>query len=225
MVNWLRDKKLTINHQPLTIINIMTTKEFWKSASNWGFIGGAALFVANLIGWGLKLEAGNSWLYELLIFLVLCPLIIVTGRRNAAAAGAAGYSYGRAVGYVFAVMLFAGIVYGVGRTLMTNFIAESYYTELFSGQIDKGLAVYQSTPMYDSMRDTMLGMNRNPFWLIFSGVFEMVFKGGFLGLVVCAFVTRRPDIFAGAGAAASAPASAGAAPADENHNEKRDEQA
>jgi hypothetical protein len=205
----------------------MTTKEFWRSASNRGFIGGAALFAANLIGWGLKLEAGNSWLYELLIFCVLCPLIIVTGRRNARAAGAAGYSYGQAIGYVLAVMLFAGVVYGVGRYLMTNFIAEAYYTELYLGQVDAALAVYQSNPMYDSMldmRDIMVAMNRNPFFLIFSSVIELLFKGGFLGLVACAFVVRKPDIFAAAeGVPAEATNEAGAGAG--NHNENSDEQA
>ena len=178
----------------------MTNKQFWQSASNWGFLGGAALFAANLIGWGLKLEATGSALYELLLFVVLCPLIIVTGRRNAAAAGGTGYPYSRAIGYVFAMMMFAGVVYGVGRFLMVNFIAAEYYAEINSRAIDTALTVYRSTPMYDqvlAMRDTALGWFRNPFYLIFASVVEMVFKGGFLGLVLCAFVVRKPDIFGG----------------------------
>ena len=177
----------------------MDKKHFWQSASNWGFLGGAALFVVNLIGWGLKLETAMPWVYELLLLVVIAALIVVPGRRNAIAAGDKGYTYGQAVSFIFATMLFAGIVYGVGRFLMTNFIALDYYSAMYGEQIDKGLLIYQSTPMFDQMlemRDRMVGWMRNPFFLIFAGVWEMVFKGGFLGLIVAAFLTRRPNIFA-----------------------------
>lgn len=177
----------------------MTNKQFWQSASNRGLIGGAALFAMNLLGWVLKLETTGSWLYELLLFMVICPLIIYTARRNARLSGSEGYGYGRAVGYVFAMMLFAGIVYGVGRFLVVNFIAREYYDALNAKSIDTALAIYQNTPMYDQildMRDRMVRWLSNPFFLIFSGIWEMVTKGGFLGLILCAFLYRKPDIFA-----------------------------
>ncbi|MDR0907002.1 MAG: DUF4199 domain-containing protein [Rikenellaceae bacterium] len=186
----------------------MTKKQFWQAASNWGFMGGAALFVMNLVAWALRLEDGNSWAYELLQFLVICPLIIVTGRRNARLAGAEGYSYGRAVGFVFAMMMFAGIVYGVGRFLLMNFIAPEYYDALNAKSFEAALAMYANLPQYDTILEqtnSMLRLLTNPVVLIFQGVFELVIKGGFLGLVLCAFFTRKPDIFAETG--------------DENRNE------
>lgn len=178
----------------------MTGKQFWQTASNWGFLGGAALFAMNIIGWALKLEASHEWLYELLMFIVICPLIIYTGKKNAAASGAEGYSYGRAVGFVFAMMMFAGIVYGVGRFLMINFIGPEYYGEMNAKAIDAIIMIYSNTPMFDMMadqREMMLGWLSNPFYLIFEGVLGLVMRGGFLGLVLCAFVQKRPDIFAG----------------------------
>ena len=186
----------------------MTTKQFWQSASNRGLIGGAALFVMNLIGWGLKLETGGTWLYELLLFIVICPLIIYTARKNAKLSGAEGYPYGRAVGFVFAMMLFAGIVYGVGRYLMVNFIAPEYYEALNAKSMDAVLQVYYNTPMYDqllSMRETALGWMRNPLYLIFSEVFNLAIKGGFLGLILCAFLQKKPDLFAAAQAPTQEP--------------------
>lgn len=177
----------------------MTKKDFWRSALEWGTIAGAALFVMNLIGWGLKLETGRSWLYELLLFIVICPLIIYTGRRNARLAGPQGYPYGRAVGYVFAMMMFAGIVYGMGRFLMVNFIAREYYDALNAGALETMLAVYRATPLYEQVlagQDMALRMMANPFVLIFQGVFNLVVKGGFLGLILCAFLKKNPDIFA-----------------------------
>ncbi len=187
----------------------MTNKQFWQRASNWGLICGGALFVMNLIGWALKLETTNSWLYELLLFIVICPLIIYTGRRNAALAGPEGYSYGRAVAFVFAMMMFAGIVYGVGRFLMVNFIARDYYDAINAQSMDVALNMYRNTPMYDQvleMRDMMVRMMANPFVLILQGVFGLVIKGGFLGLILCAFLKKNPDIFATSPTAPSAPA-------------------
>ncbi len=178
----------------------MTKKEFWRSASNWGLICGAALFVMNIIGWALKLETTHGgWLYELLLFIVICPLIIYTGRRNAALSGAEGYSYGRAVGYVFAMMLFAGIAYGVGRFVMMNFIARDYYDALSASGFDVALKMYQGTAMEEQMltvRHQAIRMMANPIFLIFQSVIMLMVKGGFLGLILSPIFTRKPDVFA-----------------------------
>ncbi len=183
----------------------MTKGQFWQSASNWGFLGGAAFFAVNLIGWGLRLEssASSSWIYELMLFVAGMALIIYTGRRNARASASAGYTYGQAVGFVFAMMMFAGVVYGVGRFLLVNFIAREYYDALNAAQLDSMLTIYQNTPQYDAVLDMSGRMVRwfsNPFFLIFGSVVNFVIKGGFLGLVLCAFVTRKPDFFAAHGA-------------------------
>ncbi len=178
----------------------MNKKEFWKSASNWGLICGAALFVMNIIGWALKLETTHGgWLYELLLFAVICPLIIYTGKRNAALTGAEGYSYGRAVGYVFAMMLFAGIAYGVGRFVMMNFIARDYYDAFSASSFDVMLKMYQGTALEEqaiTMRHQMIRMMANPIYLIFVSVIMFLAKGGFLGLILSPIFTKKPDIFA-----------------------------
>ncbi len=176
----------------------MTRKQFWQGASNWGFLGGAALFGVNLIGWALKLETNLPWVYELLTAAVLLPLIVVTGRRNAAASGAAGWPFGRAWGFVVAMMMFAGVVYGVGRFLLTNFIAPEYYGVMNETLVAEAMKLYGPS-MQAMMADVspMMGaMMRNPFYLIFQAVVELIFKGGFLGLVLCPIFTRKPDIFA-----------------------------
>jgi hypothetical protein len=178
----------------------MTKKQFWQGASNWGLIGGAALFIMNLVAWALKLETGgNSWVYELLQFMVICPLIIFTGKRNAVIAGTEGYSYGRAVGFVLALMMFAGIVYGVGRFLMINFIAPEYYGAMNEKAVDAMLLMYSNLPQFDMLleqKDMLLAAFSNPFYLIFGGILELVLKGGFLGLLLCGFLYTKPDIFA-----------------------------
>jgi hypothetical protein len=174
----------------------MDSKKFWQSALNWGFLTGAGLFIMNLIGWAFKLETTNSWLYELLLFVVICPAIIYTGKQNAAHSGPAGYSYGQAIGFVFAMMMFAGVVYGVGRFLIINFMGVEYYSTL------NELAAEQVVSIYRGMigQEMVLRMLRNPFYLIFESVIGMVSRGGFLGLVLCAFVYTKPDLFATAAA-------------------------
>ncbi len=176
----------------------MTEKEFWRSASNWGMICGLALFVVSLISWGLELEANNkTWTIQLLHFLVICPLLLYTGFRNARLSGPQGYSYGRAVGYIFAMMMFAGIVAGVGQFLMANFIARDYYDALYSAQVNAMVAV---SPSLAEMADRMVRMLANPFVLILGSVFDLVIKGGFLGLILAAFIKKNPDFFADASA-------------------------
>lgn len=178
---------------------MMTKKQFWQSASNWGMVCGVGLFVISLMSWALKFTTGGFNWPELLRFGLIFGLILYTGRRNAAVAGAEGYSYGRAVGFVFAMMMFAGIVAGVGEFLMSNFIARDYYDGINAAQIETALRVYQGTPMESriaSMSGQMARMLSNPFVLIFSAIINCVIKGGFLGLILGAFVKRNPHVFA-----------------------------
>lgn len=174
---------------------------FWRSAFRWGCVCGVELIAVNLIGLFFELETNASWVYELLMMAVLVPLILYAGRRNAASATpSVGYTYGRAIGFVFAAMLFAGVVYGLGKWLIINFVGPEYYAALHERLFENMLTVYNGTPMMEQMidmRDMMLGMMRGPVFLVFQTVVELVFKGGFLGLVLCSFVVRRPDIFAG----------------------------
>ena len=173
----------------------MTKKQFWRSASNWGLIGGAALFVVSIISWLLKFEQNQTgWPIELMHFAVICSLILYTGYRNARLCGPSGYPYGRAVGYIFALLMFVGIVYGVGRFLMMNFIARDYYDAIMEtarGVLDQ----FRGTPQYD-VAVKMAHWGTNPIVLIISGILEMVAKGGVLGLVLAAFFKKNPDPFA-----------------------------
>lgn len=174
----------------------MTKKQFWQSASNWGMICGVALFVVSLISWALKLEMNKmNWIVELMHFVVICPAILYTGYRNARLTGPEGYPYGRAVGYMFAMLMFAGIVYGMGRFLLVNFIAREYYDAINASAMEAMLAAAQGSPVAEQIRSMGRWMT-NPIILIIGGVIEMVVKGGVLGLVLAAFFTKKPDIFA-----------------------------
>jgi hypothetical protein len=187
----------------------MTKKQFWQSASNWGLICGAALFLISILSWVLTRDTGtpSSWA-ELVRFVVILAIILISGRQNARLAGPEGYPYGRAMGWILAMMMFAGVVAGVGEFLMANFIARDYYDGLVAAQMEIVLKVYEGTPMLDqaiSMTDTFARMMFNPLVLIFGSVLTWVGKGGFLGLIVAAFIKKDRDPFAAAGPAPSSP--------------------
>jgi hypothetical protein len=185
----------------------MTKKQFWQSASNWGLICGAALFLISILSWVIAGDTGKSargmgWVS----FVVVLAILVFSGRRNAAISGPQGYPYGRAVGWILAMMIFTGIVAGIGEFLMSNFIARDYYDGLAATQVEGILKMYEGTAMYDKMIDTTDMMTRmmfNPIILILGSVFGWVVKGGLLGLIVAAFVKKNPDQFAGAGQAPS----------------------
>jgi hypothetical protein len=93
------------------------------------------------------------------------------------------------------------VVYGMGRFFMTNFIAREYYDALYAEGFDAALVLYRNTPMYEQIlagRDMAVRMMANPFVLILGGVSGLVMKGGFLGIILCAFLKKNPDIFAAA---------------------------
>ncbi|MDR2882679.1 MAG: DUF4199 domain-containing protein [Alistipes sp.] len=181
----------------------MTKKQFWRNASNQGMICGCGLLAVSVVAWVFGFAPGSSWNWpELLRFALIAAVIWMSGRRSAALVGPEGWPYGRAVGFIFATMMFAGIVAGVGEFLMTNFIARDYYDALNAGQIDTALAMYRGTPFegrMEEMRGTMESMLSNPFMLIFGSVVNYVIKGGFLGLILGAFLYRKPDFFAAGG--------------------------
>lgn len=107
---------------------------------------------------------------------------------------AAGYSYGQNMGFVVAMMLLAGFIYGVGYYFLVNHVAPGF------GETMAEASAQAAVVMYGDQGEAMLGMldtmMANPFFWIFYGVTAMIIYGGLIGLFVSAFVKRRPDIFA-----------------------------
>lgn len=166
----------------------MDKKSFWMNALNWGCLAGVALFVLRLVMVLLKFE--SPVVDTVLTVAILAGVIYVSGRANAAAAGGYGYSYARAIGFVFATMLFAGLVVGIGNWFLQNIIAPEY----FDVQMAEALA--KAGPQAEEAAGMMGGIMKSPIVVILGGVIGTMFIGGLIGLVVCAFVTRKPDVFA-----------------------------
>ncbi len=172
-------------HGNLNFIIMLSKKVFWTRAFEWGALGGVVLFLISLLtvlaGW----QAGFA--ATLITVLIYAALIYVTGRQNAVIAGRDGYPYARAFGFALAMMLFVGLVSGIGAWFLQNVIAPEY----FAAQVAEAMAMAGG----GEMSSMMAGMMGNPFVVILSSVLSALFIGGLVGLVVCAFVTRKPDVF------------------------------
>jgi len=173
----------------------MSDRLFWSRAANYGLLSGLAVFAVNLLSWALKLD-GMAWIPETMLFVVLSGCIFITGRSNAAAC-AGGYSYGRSVGFVFALMLFTAVVAGAGDFLLRAYIAPQYYREQLQQAFDvlsaAGAGSASSAQTLDLARKMSERLMTNPMFLIFSEILNLGVKGGFLGIVMSAFLKKDPE--------------------------------
>ncbi len=166
-------------------------KSFWVDAATAGGIIGLVLVVIEFI----NVQTTASWMVTftfLLTILSLGYLIYFYSRKRSLKYGAEGYSYGQSMGYIFAMMLFAGFVLGLGELLLSKVIAPDYYAE-------ERKAILENNPMYDPNTEMGKQMERmvmgTGFW-IFSSIFSLLFYGGIIGLFASAMVKRKTDIFA-----------------------------
>lgn len=85
------------------------------------------------------------------------------------------------------MMLFAGVLAGVGQFILQNYVDPGYYTSVIettlkeSGFKEEDISLTMET-----------GVMRNPIVMALSGAISMLLYGGMIGLVVSAFVKRPP---------------------------------
>lgn len=173
----------------------MDDKTFWSRAANRGFILGLALAVMHTLSWAFRWETTAVWAVNLYYLILIVVAIVVSGRKNMAIDPK--YTYGRSIGFIFAMMMFAGVVSGIGMFLLHAYVAPEYYSELLQSTFDKVLLQSGANDMLIDTLDKAAPMAdkmfRNPFYCIFSEVFTLAIKGGFLGFILAIFLSRRTD--------------------------------
>lgn len=165
----------------------------WKEAATGGLFLGVILAFVQFLSYWMRSAQGMTWLPGLLNFIAIVALIYLYGKKVSALYGAEGFSYGQSMGFVIRMMLFAGVLSGVAQYVLQNFVAPEYYAE----QVELALlnAGFSET-MTDEMMNNM-GMLKNPFLMIFSGMLSMLIYGGLVGLIVSVFIKRPADPFGG----------------------------
>ena len=176
----------------------ITNKVFWNEALKGGTIIGLVSVAFSLMGWLIAKSGVGFWggfvsLASTLVFVAL--VYAFTKKISASSPAAYGFSYGRSVGFVIAMMLFAGVLKGLYMTVMNNVVDP----EAITRSIDEVMVLMQdfiADEQFDAMYSLMPKMMRNPFYLIFASVINMVVGGLIVGLIVSAFTKRDPDLFA-----------------------------
>ncbi|MCD8185211.1 MAG: DUF4199 domain-containing protein [Rikenellaceae bacterium] len=174
------------------------SKIFWTEALTGGLVLGVALFFWDLIGYWLDLPLKNSGIASLVQFILITGGIVYFSRRMREFRGPAlGFPYGSVFGFTMALMLFTGMVYGVGVFFLQVVIAPGYFVELFEmALVNSSLSEAMIEQTLD-MRESMSALMKNPIVYLFSGIFTMVIYGGLVGLIAATFIRRPADPFAG----------------------------
>lgn len=178
----------------------MTKKQYWYEALVGGTIVGVVAVAFSIV---LQLMGGSTAeptlgikaVNFLSVFVNITLLFGLTRRFAAKHTPEEGFSFGRAVGFVVAVMLFAGVISGIYSAVMANF----FIREEVLQSVDKVMAQLQelyTAEQFDSIYTTMQKAVINPFYLTISSVISNCFTGALVGLFVGFLTRRRPDIFA-----------------------------
>ncbi|MCC8035783.1 MAG: DUF4199 domain-containing protein [Rikenellaceae bacterium] len=166
-------------------------RSFWPDALKGGIGIGLIWVICSLVALQIAPGLGRS-LVSLLAFLFLGYFLFYFTRQRSSNYGSLGFSYGQGIGFIFAMMLFAGIIVFAGEFLAVNFVAPDHYEEL-------GLAALENNSKYDpdspegEMMELIVG---SPIFWGMVAAMRVVFLGGLIGLFTSSFVKRQPDIFA-----------------------------
>ena len=160
-----------------------------------GLILGVALFLWGLIAYFAKLDMNYGGLVSFIQFLILAGAIYYFARRQQLLRGAKeGFSYGQCLGFILALMLCTGFMYGLGQFFLQGVIDPQYYADLTEAALIESNLDDQMVEMATTMMSSPI--MKNPFVYLFSGIFTMLIYGGLIGLIVSAFVKRPADPFA-----------------------------
>lgn len=171
-------------------------KLFWVEALKGGTIIGLVSVAFDLLTRGVAEQATLATVLGYASTVITILLIFALVRKFAASHSASvGFAYGRGVGYVVAMMAFAGVIAGFYTAILTNFfIREEVLASVDAIIVDMQdmLPAESFESTYDLMRASVL----NPLFLTISSVLSNTFLGVLVGLFVSLLTRRQPDIFA-----------------------------
>lgn len=178
----------------------MDRKLFWfealKGGTMIGLVRSAFALLQQALIDGEKTKLAS--IVGIISFVALVLLVYAFCRKVASYANPAqGFSYGKGMSFVFAMMLFTGVITGLYSAIVNNF----FMTDQIYDQINEMMVVYESmlpAEQVDTFYDSMVASMMNPITLILSNTFANLLVGGFVGIFICSLTIRRPDIFADA---------------------------
>lgn len=176
----------------------MSKKFFWSEALKAGTIVGLVSVAFALVLNMFDGEEPTFWVKALNFMSVLVTILLLFGftRKTAYFAPAEeGFSMGKALRFVLASMLFAGIISGLYSAIMANFFIKDELIAI----VDSTMAQMQDmvpADQFDATYNSVRTMATNPLALTISAVISNLFTGLLIGIPVGLLVKRQPDIFA-----------------------------
>ncbi|MBD9135635.1 MAG: DUF4199 domain-containing protein [Alistipes indistinctus] len=179
---------MTPNHTQNSVpVDPNRKKLVWKEAATGGLYLGLALVAVMVISYLGRMDATLSWVPGLLNFAALVLFILFYARKVSHYYASTGFYYPQSLAFILKMMLFAGVLAGVGQFILQNYVDPGYYTSVIETTLK------ESGFKEEDINLTMeTGVMRNPIVMALSGAISMLLYGGMIGLVVSAFVKRPP---------------------------------
>lgn len=169
-------------------------KIFWRDAllsgTKIGLVSVACSIVIMLLG-------KNAGIMPFLERVIYFSLIFVFVRKHSwKYSPEEGFSFGRAYGFVLAMLLFVGVIQGVYSAVVANyFMGPELLASLDGAMVELQQSGLYTQEMLGSAYETMKTLTFNPFAATISAVLGVEFSGLIIGLFVALFTRRRPDFF------------------------------
>lgn len=168
---------------------------FWIEALKGGTLIGLVTVAFSLL---VQFSESTTWVNIINFASTVVTILLLAGylRRFARFhTREEGFSYGRGVGFVVAMMLFVGVLSGIYSAVMANFFLKAELLEsvdVMMAQMQDMISADQFESTYNMMRSSVT----NPMILTLSSVLGNALYGLFLGLVLSIITRRQADIFA-----------------------------
>lgn len=163
---------------------------FWKTAMVYGLYLGILVTLYSVILYVTAQTQNKVLAYFPVIIYAVCIILAQTYYRDRELHGT--ISYGEAVGFGVAVMLFSGIISALYNLIIFK-IDPSLIEQIKIAQEEAYLKNGMSEEMIEKAM-AMSGKMMTPGWMAMMGLFGAVVMGTIISLVTSIFVKRQPNL-------------------------------
>jgi len=163
---------------------------FWKSAMVYGLYLALVLTLFSVILYVSGLILNTKVGYVSIVLTIAGIVIAQINYRNRELNGV--ISYGQAVGFGVAIMLFAGIVTALYTIVLYTFIDPSLIDQMKAVQEEAMLGKGMSEDQIEAAM-SMTSKMMTPAWMSIVGLFGSVFSGTIVSLLTSIFVKKQPN--------------------------------
>ncbi|MFI3265629.1 MAG: DUF4199 domain-containing protein [Rikenellaceae bacterium] len=166
-------------------------KSFWNDAAKNGLILGLTLTAISALAVVCRFDIDRPYLGSALQYGAMICMLGMFCKQRGIKHDPNGFNYRQNMGYIFAIMLFTGIIAGVSIYILQQFVFPDTYKQIIDLAIERvkedGVEIDQAV-----VNQTM-AMVKNPFIMVFSSIISMIINGAFIGIFTSIFTRRMPQ--------------------------------